>query len=102
MKRTVKRIAPLQAGKILCLIYALMGLLFFPFFFLMGLAGAFLPHPQNTLNQPPPMLFGGVMLVFSLLAPIFYGLMGFIFGVVLSALYNFIARWVGGFEVEVE
>jgi hypothetical protein len=34
--------------------------------------------------------------------PIFYGAMGFILGVIGAFIYNLIARWVGGIEVEVE
>ena len=34
--------------------------------------------------------------------PIIYGVMGLIFGVIGAALYNLVARWIGGFEVEVE
>jgi hypothetical protein len=28
--------------------------------------------------------------------------LGFVFGVIGSALYNLVARWIGGFEVDVE
>jgi len=34
--------------------------------------------------------------------PIIYGVMAFIFGVIGAALYNLVARWIGGLEVEVE
>lgn len=37
-----------------------------------------------------------------LLMPVFYGVFGFIFGAISAALYNLIARWVGGIQVEVE
>ena len=33
---------------------------------------------------------------------LFYGVFGFIFGVISAAIYNLIARWIGGIEVEVE
>ena len=38
----------------------------------------------------------------SVLFPIFYGAMGFIFGVITAAIYNLVAQWIGGLEVEVE
>jgi len=41
MTRRIKRVAPLQAGKMLGLLYACMGLIFLPIFALAGLAGAF-------------------------------------------------------------
>jgi hypothetical protein len=34
--------------------------------------------------------------------PVFYGLMGFVGGLLSSALYNLVARTVGGVELEVE
>jgi len=59
--RRIKRIAPLQAGKM-----------------------------------------GGLMIGMGVFMPIIYGAMGFIFGVIGAALYNLVARWIGGIEVEVE
>ena len=43
------------------------------------------------------MMFG-----FGIFMPIVYGVMGFIFGILMAAIYNLIARWIGGIEVEVE
>jgi len=34
--------------------------------------------------------------------PFFYAALGFIFGVVGAFIYNLLAKWVGGIEVEVE
>ena len=42
------------------------------------------------------------MLGMGIFMPIIYGVMGLIFGVIGAALYNLVARWIGGFEVEVE
>jgi hypothetical protein len=39
---------------------------------------------------------------FALLMPIFYAVMGFVFGVVGAFIYNVLAKWVGGIELEVE
>ncbi len=36
------------------------------------------------------------------LAPVMYGVFSFILGLLSAALYNVIARWIGGIEVEVE
>jgi len=33
---------------------------------------------------------------------VIYGVMGFIFGVISAAIYNLVAHWIGGIEVEVE
>jgi hypothetical protein len=42
------------------------------------------------------------MLGMGMFMPIIYGVVGFLFGVIGAALYNLVARWIGGFEVEVE
>jgi hypothetical protein len=34
--------------------------------------------------------------------PVFYGAMGFVFGAIGALLYNLLAKWVGGFEFELE
>jgi len=34
--------------------------------------------------------------------PVIYGVMGFVFGIIMAAIYNLIAGWIGGTEVEVE
>src|SRR5438045_3139279 len=100
MKRRIKRIAPLQAGKMLGVLYTGFGLLFLPFFALAAIAGAFAQHAAQTqgASAAPPALMGGVMLLMSVLFPIFYGVMGFVFGVITAAIYNLVAQWIGGLE----
>ena len=104
MKRRIKRIAPLQAGKMLGILYACMGLIFLPFFALAALAGAFAQQAQQAQNAggPPAALMGALMFGFGIFMPIIYGVMGFVFGIIMAAVYNLIARWIGGIEVEVE
>jgi len=34
--------------------------------------------------------------------PIFYGLLGFIFALIGAAVYNLVASWVGGVELDVQ
>src|SRR6266480_789583 len=100
--RRIKRIAPLQAGKMLGVLYGCLGLIFLPFFALAGLAGAFAQQAQQTQNGPPPAFMAAMMFGFGIFMPVFYGVFGFIFGVISAAIYNLIARWIGGIEVEVE
>jgi hypothetical protein len=93
--RRIKRFAPLQLGKMMALGYGIMGLLFCPIFLLMSLFSAHLPNQQRV-----GMLAFGTG--FALLMPVLYAVMGFIFGVVGAFIYNILAKWVGGIEVEVE
>ena len=103
MKRRIQRIAPLQAGKMLGLLYVCMGLIFLPFFALAGLAGAFGQHAQPAQNAGlPAAITAGIMFGFGVFIPIIYGVMGFVFGIITAAIYNVIAGWIGGIEVEVE
>ena len=44
-----------------------------------------------------PAAFGGVILV---IMPIVYGLIGFVMVALSAALYNLVAKYVGGVEIE--
>src|ERR1700679_3700701 len=90
--RRIKRIAPLQLGKILALCYGVMGLLFCPIFLIASLFASHLPNQQRV----GMMAFGTG---FALLMPVFYAVMGFVLGVVSAFVYNVIAKWIAGVEV---
>jgi hypothetical protein len=103
MKRTIKRIAPLQAGKMMGILYACMGLIFMPIMILAAMAGAFAQHAQGqSASAAPAAAVAGIMFGMGLFMPVIYGVMGFIFGIIGAAIYNLVARWIGGIEVEVE
>lgn len=104
MKRRIKRISPLQAGKMLGVLYACMGLLFLPFVAIAALAGVFAQQTRQMQNTggPPATIMAAMMFGFGILMPVFYGIFGFVFGVISAAVYNLIAAWIGGIEVEVE
>jgi hypothetical protein len=93
--RRIKRFAPLQLGKMMGICYGIMGLLFCPIFLLMALMSPHLP-PQQRVGV---MAFGTG---FAIAMPFIYAIMGFVGGIVSAFVYNLIARWVGGVEVEVE
>src|SRR4051794_10493347 len=103
MKRRIKRIAPLQAGKILGVFYGGISLLFVPFFLLAGALGAFAQHASHQASsRAGAAAIAGVAMVFVILIPVIYGVMGFVFGVIGAGIYNLIAGWIGGFEIEIE
>lgn len=100
MKRRLKSISPLSLGKILGLLFACLGLLFVPFFLLFALIAPHLPHASGNPGVAGlPFVFGVGL---ALMIPIFYGVLGFLQGVIGAAIYNLLARWIGGIEVEVE
>ena len=93
----VKHVAPVSVAKVAGIVYALLGLCFGVFFSLIGMAGAF--AFDRTQAPFAGLLFGaGAVIVL----PIFYGLLGFIFSFIGAALYNLVAGWVGGVEVEMQ
>jgi hypothetical protein len=93
--RRIKRIAPLQLGKMLAILYGIIGLLVIPVFLVMASVGSQLPEGQRGAF----MAMGAGAAIF---APIIYAVMGFIIGVIGAFIYNLVAKWVGGIEVEVE
>jgi ribose/xylose/arabinose/galactoside ABC-type transport system permease subunit len=91
----VKRIGVLSLGKMLGVLYGgigLLGGLLFAMFCIMAAAIG-----QQQAGRPSP-LFGVVAIV---LAPLFYGVAGFIGGILTAALYNVATGVVGGVEIEV-
>jgi hypothetical protein len=93
----IKAVKVLSVGKIMGAVYGAIGLLFLPFILLMGLAGSLMPHQNGQGNIG--IVFS---LVFGLLAPVIYAVMGFVMGALTAFLYNVFAKWVGGIEVEVQ
>lgn len=92
----IKSIGVLSVGKLMAFLYAVLGLLFGILFSLFSLVGAAIGGRDA----------GPIMLVFGIGAfiffPIFYGIIGFLAGIISSALYNLVASIVGGIEVELK
>ena len=86
MERELKRIAVLQTGKILAILYAFIGAIMIPFMLIMALVS------RGGITAMVPMIS---MLVL-------YPVMGFVGGIIMAALYNLVAKWVGGFRFTVE
>ena len=86
MKVRIKKIAPLQAGKMLAALYAFFAVVAVPFFLIAALIG--------------PRGGGGTSVAMALLLPLFYIIGGFVGGVVGAFVYNLVAGWIGGIEME--
>jgi hypothetical protein len=87
MVQRLSRFSIGQTAKVLGLLYGLMGLIFLPFFLL------------ATMLSPGEEGFG---VGFALALPILYGVLGFIFTAIGCALYNWVARKVGGIELSLD
>ena len=87
MKKQLTRISILQSSKIMTALYVLMGFIY-------------------TLIGIPMLIFGGkqfqIISIVYILMPIIMGILGFIFFGIFAAVYNGLAKWLGGFEVEVK
>ena len=87
MKKQLIRISILQSSKIMTALYVLMGLIY-------------------TVIGIPMIIFGDeklrIMGIVYLLMPLIMGIFGFVFFVIFAAIYNGLAKWLGGFEVEVK
>ena len=99
---TVRRFGVLSVGGITGILYAILGLIF-------GLLYAIIVTSIGAITETgsvyPGLDSGGigmVWLVGIIIAPIIYGVIGFIFTIISAALYNVIAPRIGGIKVELE
>ncbi len=100
MNLKLKRVAPLQAGKMLAALYGLLSLIVVPFMFVaMTMAGL---AARSHGGAPPFPFMVGMGMGFVLLLPFLYALMGFVVGVISAWVYNLLTKWIGGFEFEFE
>ena len=91
----LKSVGIMSVAKLMGLLYGCLGLIFAPIFLLIGLLGSFAGSDKTPLAG----VFG---VVFAILMPLLYGAMGFVTGAIGALLYNVLAKWVGGFELELE
>ena len=89
----LKRIGPFSCAKISGLLYGLIGLIVGLIFSMIALVGATIGGSGSNA------LFGvGAVIIL----PIFYGGLGFVGGALTAWLFNLVASWIGGLEVEFE
>ncbi|SRR6266403_2277257 len=96
----VRRVGPGSAFKVGLVLYAVLGLV-------LGICAAFISMVAGTLSPmghaaPGTRLFGfgmgfGAIIFF----PLIYGLIGGVFAAIGAAIYNLVAGWVGGVEVDI-
>jgi hypothetical protein len=91
----IRRVNPISAAKIAGVLYALLGFIFGGIISLFSVIGsAFAPQDAGVAG----MVFGAAAII---VLPIFYGILGFIMTLIMTALYNLVAGWVGGIEIDV-
>lgn len=96
----LRRIQPVSCAKVSGLVYALVGLLMGGLFALISLAGAGFGAMMSDAGATWMSTFFGVGALVAF--PLFYGVMGFIGGLITALIYNGAAHVAGGIEVELE
>lgn len=95
----IRRFGVLSVGKVMGMTYALLGLLGGAIFALFSLFGAALGASlaEDSAGAIPGALFGvGAIILF----PIIYGVIGFLGGLLVAAIYNLVSGATGGIQVE--
>ena len=90
MRQQISRLSIHQTAKVLAILYGMMGLLFIPIFLVVSMAA---PGDAGMLGM-------GMGLGAALVFPIMYAVFGYVFVAIGCLLYNLVAGWVGGIEVE--
>ena len=82
--RQIKKIGVIQTAKVVAILYTTIAYL------------VFIPYGLIQLAPQPPLV-KWILIVF---APLLYGILVFILVTLGSLLYNFLASYVGGIEIE--
>ena len=86
MRQQITRLSPLQTAKVMAAMYGLMSVIFIPIVYF-GMA-------RGSSSWIP----GGMLIV----APLVYAAFGFVFVAIGCLLYNFVASFTGGIEVDLQ
>jgi hypothetical protein len=87
MKKQMIRISILQSSKIMTAMYVLMGFIY-----------SIIAIPMIVFGNSQVRIIGLVYLFM----PVLMGILGFVFFVIFAAIYNLLASWLGGVEIEVK
>jgi hypothetical protein len=102
--KEIKKIGVLSAGKIAGILYLALGLLVgiplacFALFF----SSLFATSGLQEAEAAGAFLVSGVggVVVYGICLPVVYGVMGFIGGAIMALIYNIVAGFMGGLELE--
>jgi hypothetical protein len=93
---TIKRVGPLSCAKVAAALYAVVGLVAGIVVSLAAMAGAFAANEEAAGALGLILGVGAIVVL-----PIMYACMGFVMTLVLTALYNRVADFIGGVEVDI-
>ena len=87
MAQRIRRFGVGQTAKVLGVLYTLIGIVLLPLFLI---ASMFAPDQTGF----------GIGVAIAL--PVIYGIAGFVFTAIACLIYNMVAGWVGGIEIEID
>jgi hypothetical protein len=93
------RIGPMSLARLAAGLYAAIGLIVGLIFALAALAGAGLAASAGDASPLVGLMFGVGAIVF---LPLMYGVLGAVGALIIAALYNLLAGWLGGVELTLE
>lgn len=93
----IRRFNVIKTATVVALMYIVIVAIFaIPFLLIFGIAGV-------SMNGGPDVGAGlAGILIFGVVIALFYGLLGWVFTAIACLIYNLVAGWVGGIEVEVD
>jgi hypothetical protein len=98
----VKRIGPMSLAKICLALYGIIGLIVGAFVALIALVGAGLGSSLGDAGSAGPFMGMAMGVGAIIVLPIFYGVLGFLVGLISAAVYNVAAGIVGGVELDLQ
>jgi hypothetical protein len=100
----IRRLGILSVAKMYGLLLFIMGFIFGVIyglvFIVFGAAIALGPRSESSALGGVSTVVIGLLIMIGV--PIFYGLLGFIMGALMAAIYNLVARFAGGVQIELE
>jgi hypothetical protein len=98
---TVKRIGPGSAFKVGLVLYGILGLFLGCMMALISMVAGSLTGMAGADASVAKMMGIGMGFGAIIIFPILYGVIGGIFAAIGAAVYNLVAGWVGGLEVDI-
>jgi hypothetical protein len=92
---SLRSVDVMSCAKIMGAIYGSLALIFMPFFLLAGFGSLLAGNKSGAYS-------GVAVMCLAILAPIMYGIMGFVMGAFSAWVYNFFARRIGGIRLELK
>lgn len=100
----VRRFGVLRTATVAAAVYFVIALFFALFFVIVALASPTTVVPGSALGPGAPAIsFDArpMLIVFAIIIPIFYGVIGWVFTAIACLLYNLVSRFIGGVEMEI-